>query len=107
MCSYRMNKDGEIEELTDDGIDAIHRAMDVMTRSGLRCLGVCYRIYDIEDIQWKSRTAKTLEDSAAEPLFTDMVWVACTGIADPVRPEVPDAVATCQRAGAFIEIDGN
>ena len=46
-----------------------------------------------------SRWSYKLEDSDAESLFADMVWVCCVGIADPVRSEVPDAMATCQRAG--------
>ena len=30
--------------------------------------------------------------------------MAIVGIKDPVRPEVPDAVATCQRAGIVVRM---
>merc|ERR1712176_541478 len=71
---------------------------------GLRCLGIAYRIYKVDEIPFKSTVSYTLEDQAAEPLFTDMIWMGCVGIKDPVRKEVPSAVATCQRAGIVVRM---
>jgi len=104
LCSQRMDKDGEVHALDDDNKADIHTAMDTMTRSGLRCLAVCYRMFNENDIPWKSKVAHTLDDTDAEELFADMVWLACVGIADPVRAEVPDAVRTCQRAGIVVRM---
>jgi len=104
LCTRRMTRAGEIKELRDEDRETVRDAMSHMACSGLRCLGICYRIYSVDDIEWKSRDSFTLEDSAADPLFAEMVWMGCTGIADPVRPEVPDAVATCQKAGIVVRM---
>jgi len=104
LCTRRMTRAGEIKELRDEDRETVRDAMNHMACSGLRCLGICYRIYSVDDIEWKSRDSFTLEDSAADPLFAEMVWMGCTGIADPVRPEVPDAVATCQKAGIVVRM---
>merc|ERR1719361_1621132 len=104
LCTRRMTKDGTVEAMREDDKEAVRQAMFHMACSGLRCLGLCYGVYGVDDIEWKSRDSFTLEDTAAEPLFVDMVWMGCTGIADPVRPEVPDAVATCQRAGIVVRM---
>eukprot|EP00486_Rosalina_sp_Unknown_P014513 CAMPEP_0201579392 /NCGR_PEP_ID=MMETSP0190_2-20130828/26911_1 /ASSEMBLY_ACC=CAM_ASM_000263 /TAXON_ID=37353 /ORGANISM="Rosalina sp." /LENGTH=769 /DNA_ID=CAMNT_0048013763 /DNA_START=180 /DNA_END=2486 /DNA_ORIENTATION=+ len=104
LCNYRMNKEGDIEELSEDDKQSVLTAMDNMTCTGLRCLGVGYRIYNQDEIPFKSTVSYKLEDQDAEILFEDMVWIGCVGIKDPVRKEVPDAVATCQRAGIVVRM---
>ena len=104
ICSYRMDKNGEIQQLTDEDSKKILEAMKRMTTTGLRCLGVAYRIYKQSEIPFKSTVSYKLEDEAAASLFVDMVWITCVGIADPVRPEVPRAVETCQKAGIVVRM---
>eukprot|EP00484_Ammonia_sp_Unknown_P011182 CAMPEP_0197073056 /NCGR_PEP_ID=MMETSP1384-20130603/210406_1 /TAXON_ID=29189 /ORGANISM="Ammonia sp." /LENGTH=1037 /DNA_ID=CAMNT_0042511881 /DNA_START=129 /DNA_END=3241 /DNA_ORIENTATION=+ len=104
LCTQCMTKEGHAETLTEKHTNSILSAMDAMTRSGLRCLAVCYRSYRVDEIPFKSTVSYKLEDNDAECLFTDMTWICCVGIADPVRPEVPDAVATCQRAGIVVRM---
>ena len=99
-----MTENGDMVDLTEDDINTVKDAMFHMACTGLRCLGICYRIYGVEQINWKSRDSFKLEDAAAEELFEEMVWIGCTGIKDPVRPEVPDAVATCQKAGIVVRM---
>eukprot|EP01084_Bolivina_argentea_P047034 86648_1 len=104
LCSYRMTKTGDIDELTDSNRNSILSAMSTMTCTGLRCLGVAYRIYKESEIPFKSTVSYKLEDQDAECLFNDMIWICCVGIADPVRSEVPDAVKTCQNAGIVVRM---
>jgi magnesium-transporting ATPase (P-type) len=40
----------------------------------------------------------------AEQLETDLTLLAVVGIADPIRAEVPAAVAACQRAGISVRM---
>ena len=40
----------------------------------------------------------------ADEINKDLICVAIVGIKDPVRKEVPDAVATCQRAGITVRM---
>jgi len=104
LCTKTMNADGEVEEYSQDDKGLVVEAMDDMACNGLRCLGLCYRVYSMDQIAWKSKDSFTLEDSAAEELFEDMVWIGCTGIQDPVRPEVPKAVETCHKAGIVVRM---
>ena len=118
LCTQRMTYDCNIEELKDgDDYDAnseiipqdgtkqkVLWAMDKMTSTGLRCLGIAYREFNEDEIPFKSKVSYKLEDQDAEELFNNMVWIGCVGIADPVRPEVPDAVATCQKAGIVVRM---
>ena len=48
-------------------------------------------------------TTATVEDCAAK-LENNMCFDALVGIADPLRADVIDAVATCQNAGIFVRM---
>ncbi len=61
----------------------IQEANEAMAQNGMRVLGVAYR--------WL--------DSPSEVIEADLVFMGQTGMIDPPRPEVKDAVATCTTAG--------
>merc|ERR1719242_1118866 len=104
LCTRKMNAEGEEEDFNAGHKEVVAAEMDDMAKNGLRCLGLCYKTYSVDQIAWKSKDSFTLEDSAAEELFEDMVWIGCTGIQDPVRPEVPAAVQTCHKAGIVVRM---
>ncbi|KAF6264067.1 hypothetical protein COO60DRAFT_1457828 [Scenedesmus sp. NREL 46B-D3] len=72
-----------------------------MASRGLRCICLATRELPAEDA---SRPADFFDSS--ENLDVGMTAVAVVGIKDPVRAEVPAAVATCQKAGIVVRMDG-
>ena len=64
-----------------------------------RMLALAYR-----DVDPQSATATSGVSSAAEQLERDLTLLAVVGIADPIRSEVPAAVAACQRAGISVRM---
>ncbi|MFO0969460.1 MAG: calcium-translocating P-type ATPase, PMCA-type [Gemmataceae bacterium] len=61
-------------------------------RRGMRTLALAYR-----DIPAGAHVE--LEDAAA-----DLIWLGFVAIADPVRPEVPAAIAACRGAGVAVKL---
>ncbi len=39
-----------------------------------------------------------------EEITRDMIWLGFVAIADPIRPEVPEAIQTCRNAGIKVTI---
>ena len=79
---------GQVVAMTDE-IKA--KAAEENTRMGnkaLRVFAVAYKMYDSEPAVY---------DSAS--LEYDMIFIGLTGMIDPVRPEVKDAIAECRTAG--------
>ncbi|MBR4051042.1 MAG: calcium-translocating P-type ATPase, PMCA-type [Clostridia bacterium] len=79
---------GQVVAMTDE-IKA--KAAEENTRMGnkaLRVFAVAYKMYDAEPAVY---------DSAS--LEYDMIFIGLTGMIDPVRPEVKDAIAECRTAG--------
>jgi sodium/potassium-transporting ATPase subunit alpha len=78
-------------------LDAADKAMEAMAERGQRVIAVAVR-----DLG---------EDSGAadqDALETDLRLVGFLGLEDPIRPEVPDAVAKCRTAGiGMIMITGD
>lgn len=50
------------------------------------------------------RDGESLEDLQAETLEQDLTLVAIVGLSDPLRPEVSNAIAQCQRAGITVRM---
>lgn len=65
----------------------VARQAEIMADRGLRVLGVAKARHRVQ------------EDFPAIQHDFDFAFIGLIGLADPLRPEVPDAVAECRRAG--------
>eukprot|EP00741_Cyanophora_paradoxa_P020079 tig00021234_g19380.t1 len=97
LCTSAVNADGSVGALSDRLRDSINASIDSMASSGLRTLVLAYR--DLQGVS--GRAAAAWEKEAPEE---EMTFVALVGIKDPVRQEVPAAVAECRSAGIFVRM---
>lgn len=86
-CS-RILVNGQVKALTAEVKKAIQNANREMARKALRVLAVAYKDLDTLPAHPESET-----------LETDLVFVGLTGMIDPPRPEVYNAVKVCAGAG--------
>ncbi|ANE47470.1 ATPase [Paenibacillus swuensis] len=87
QCAYVL-WEGKITPLTPALKQKVLAANEGMARSALRVLGLAYR-------DLKSHDRVSTEDDVENGL----IFVGLTGMIDPPRREVKDAIATCRRAG--------
>lgn len=87
VCNRILIK-GEIRTLTEEDKDLIRKANEEMANSALRVLAMAYK-----DMSAKSDQIVTGD------LESGLIFTGMTGMADPARPEVIDAVAKCYTAG--------
>ena len=81
-------ENGEIKPMTGEKQHAIMVENKAMADRALRVLAVAKR-------DWAAKPA----DNTPEFLEQDLVFLGLTGMIDPVRPEVKDAIAECRSAG--------
>ncbi len=81
-------KDGKVVELTDEIRQEILAQNKEMADNALRVLASCQKIYDV---------CPSFEDPSE--IENDLTFIGLTGMIDPVRPEVKDAVSKCKEAG--------
>ncbi|MDD6012174.1 MAG: calcium-translocating P-type ATPase, PMCA-type [Oscillospiraceae bacterium] len=86
-CTHAL-VDGEIVPFTDELKSKALKDNKRMADKALRVLAVSMRKYDV---------APT--DFVPESLEKDLIFIGLTGMIDPVRPEVKDAIVECRRAG--------
>ncbi|KXZ55677.1 hypothetical protein GPECTOR_2g1227 [Gonium pectorale] len=98
-CTGLMRPDGSVEPMDPRKLEQMIALVTSMASRGLRCICLSYRNYAREDPQ---RPADFFED--ANEVDNGLIAYAIVGIKDPVRPEVPDAVATCQAAGIIVRM---
>ena len=80
--------DGDVRLMTDSDRAEILRRNKEMADKALRVLIAAYREYD-----------RLPDEISPESLEHDLIYIGMTGMIDPVRPEVKDAIGLCRTAG--------
>ncbi|GAX78129.1 hypothetical protein CEUSTIGMA_g5571.t1 [Chlamydomonas eustigma] len=103
-CTHAMDPSGGVQEMTSMLAESLTGVVADMARRGLRCICLTYKDYNNQEA---SRWAfERPIDFFGDPDKTDqnLVVMAIVGIKDPVREEVPGAVATCKGAGITVRM---
>ncbi len=79
---------GQVVELNSEIITKVAEENTRMGNKALRVFAAAYKMYDA--------APEVYESSALEH---DMIFIGLTGMIDPVRPEVKDAIVECRNAG--------
>jgi sodium/potassium-transporting ATPase subunit alpha len=91
MIRFVERGSGQAPVVADDGVLAqAGESMRAMAATGLRVIAVAFR--SLPD-------GKATDTPRQDMLEDELVLAGFLGIEDPVRPEVPDAVRKCHRAG--------
>ena len=86
-CAYYY-ENGKTLPMTEEKREQIMTANKAMADKALRVLAAAMR-------NWEEKPA----DNSPEALEQNLVFLGLTGMIDPVRPEVKDAIAQCRSAG--------
>uniref|UniRef100_A0A3B5R7M8 Calcium-transporting ATPase n=1 Tax=Xiphophorus maculatus TaxID=8083 RepID=A0A3B5R7M8_XIPMA len=95
-CSHILNEVGEARVFRPrDKDEMVKKVIEPMACDGLRTICVAYRDFASDpEPKWDDENN----------ILTDLTAICVVGIEDPVRPEVPDAIQKCQRAGITVRM---
>ncbi|XP_030743668.1 plasma membrane calcium-transporting ATPase 4 [Echinops telfairi] len=94
-CNQILNKDGEAVPFKNKDRDQMVRTViEPMASEGLRTICIAYRDFDDAEPSWENEGEIVME----------LTCIMVVGIEDPVRPEVPEAIAKCKRAGITVRM---
>jgi potassium/sodium efflux P-type ATPase len=87
--STKIVLDNSVINLTSSKKTEIIARLDDFAKEGLRVLGFACRDFDTEGIL----------EATSQKAEKDLIFIGVTGMYDPPRPEVKDAVSVCRKAG--------
>lgn len=92
----------ETKAIDENGRDNLSRTIIFYANQTLRTIAICYRDFD----SWPpvGTRFESVDEVSYEDLAKDLTLVGITGIEDPLRPGVRDAVADCAKAGVCIKM---
>ncbi|XP_038146403.1 plasma membrane calcium-transporting ATPase 2 isoform X5 [Cyprinodon tularosa] len=95
-CSHILNEVGEPRVFRPrDKDEMVKKVIEPMACEGLRTICVAYRDFPRDpEAKWDDENN----------ILSDLTAICVVGIEDPVRPEVPDAILKCQRAGITVRM---
>eukprot|EP00736_Rhodelphis_marinus_P009795 Rmarinus@m.10054 len=95
LCTNVVSADGTVTTLTEAHKEEYTNRITEMASQGLRTLCLAYKDFPEDGgAAW----------SEADNVEQDLTCIAIVGINDPVRPEVPAAVLSCQKAGITVRM---
>ncbi len=84
---------GRVEPITDESKDTFREMIREYAGLGHRVLALAYRRLDAQ-----------ADNASADDLENALILVGVVAIADPVRPEVAEAIDTCREAGVEVKM---
>ncbi|XP_073675730.1 plasma membrane calcium-transporting ATPase 3a isoform X4 [Garra rufa] len=95
-CSFILARDGETRAFRPrDKDEMVKKVIEPMACDGLRTICIAYRELPADPLpDWENET----------DIVSNLTCITVVGIEDPVRPEVPDAIRKCQRAGITVRM---
>ncbi|XP_048343296.1 plasma membrane calcium-transporting ATPase 2 [Sphaerodactylus townsendi] len=95
-CSKILNAAGEPRIFRPrDRDEMVKKVIEPMACDGLRTICVAFRDFSNDpEPDWDNEN----------DILTDLTGICVVGIEDPVRPEVPEAIRKCQRAGITVRM---
>ncbi|KAE9553498.1 hypothetical protein FO519_003290 [Halicephalobus sp. NKZ332] len=105
-CKYIFGAEGRINSFGDNRLaDMTRNVIEPMASDGLRTIGLAYKDYVFGNAAENEVSISKQPDwENEEEVREGMTAIAVIGIQDPVRPEVPEAIAKCQRAGITVRM---
>jgi len=104
LCTHYVDENGDKVELTDEKReDIITNVIEKYAKKALRTICLAYR--DLEEGEGGPMHEEVAEDGFNKQVeMNGLTCIAILGIRDVIRPEVPDAVLTCQKAGIKVRM---
>ncbi|XP_072847531.1 plasma membrane calcium-transporting ATPase 3 isoform X4 [Pogona vitticeps] len=95
-CTNILNSNGELRAFRPrDRDEMIKKVIEPMACDGLRTICIAYRDFPAgKEPEWDNENE----------IVIDLTCISVVGIEDPVRPEVPEAIRKCQRAGITVRM---
>ncbi|XP_045038137.1 plasma membrane calcium-transporting ATPase 4 isoform X1 [Desmodus rotundus] len=94
-CNRILDKKGEAVPFKNkDRDEMVRTVIEPMACEGLRTICLAYRDFNDVEPPWDNENE----------ILTELTCIAVVGIEDPVRPEVPEAIAKCKRAGITVRM---
>ncbi|XP_061544793.1 plasma membrane calcium-transporting ATPase 1-like isoform X1 [Phycodurus eques] len=96
-CSRILDGEGYLRVFKPkDRDEMVRKVIEPMACDGLRTICVAFRDFPADggEPNW----------DAENQILNDLTCIAVVGIEDPVRPEVPEAISKCQRAGITVRM---
>uniref|UniRef100_A0A158R686 Calcium-transporting ATPase n=1 Tax=Syphacia muris TaxID=451379 RepID=A0A158R686_9BILA len=106
-CRWFMGKDGSLKKFSQKDYDRLVRnVIEPMASDGLRTICLAYKdyVHGIANTENQIAFNGEIDWENEDAIVNDLTAIALVGIQDPVRPEVPEAIAKCQRAGITVRM---
>ncbi|XP_055332695.1 plasma membrane calcium-transporting ATPase 3-like [Paramacrobiotus metropolitanus] len=108
-CRFMLTESGSLLECSDASQMVTNSVISLMTNSALRTICIAYKDYllntdDVDSLPNVEKVSCQPDFDDENSIISNLTCLCIVGIEDPVRPEVPNAIRQCQRAGVTVRM---
>jgi calcium-translocating P-type ATPase len=103
ICSHYLDIDGNEAVLTSEKREEFREMITDFSSQALRCVALAHRS-KVQELHRVNPATITAQEAIKLKLESGLCLDAIAAIMDPLRPDVIEAVATCQKAGIFVRM---
>lgn len=92
LCDSYLDPNGKTVKLSEEDVEGLKKTIDELASEGLRTLSIAYKDIDGQQEEYEV------------PPENNLTLIGIVGIKDPLRKEVPAAIATCKTAGIVVRM---
>jgi Ca2+-transporting ATPase len=104
FCSSMITSTGDVIPLNNSERAKVSATIQEYANEGLRTIALSFCDYSSEEYNKLFNSGANVDDATPTAPCTGQTLLGIVGIQDPVRPGVPEAVLTCQKAGIFVRM---
>ncbi|KAJ3131283.1 hypothetical protein HK100_006555 [Physocladia obscura] len=104
LCNRYIDATGKVVPMTDVARAEFESSIESMASCALRTICLAFKPVKSNSFSDKIQTNESLDPSLAADDDSNLILAGIVGIRDPIRPEVPDAVSDCLRAGVVVRM---
>ncbi|KAK0051870.1 PMCA2 [Biomphalaria pfeifferi] len=104
-CEYILDSNGNpVHFSVREQERVVNNVIEPMASDGLRTICLAYKDFVLGDVAPYEGQLRGIDWDDEPSIYHTLTCVCIVGIEDPVRPEVPEAIRKCQRAGITVRM---
>ncbi|KAJ1569909.1 hypothetical protein HK096_010447 [Nowakowskiella sp. JEL0078] len=103
-CTHFVNSLGQIKIISTEDRKRFENTINNFASQALRTIALSMKLVSTDSYADKKKSNGQEESELNDSDLSDLIFLGVVGIQDPLRPEVPEAVSMCQRAGITVRM---
>ncbi|KAJ1548049.1 plasma membrane calcium, partial [Nowakowskiella sp. JEL0078] len=103
-CTHFVDSFGKVQIISQEERTRFEKIINTFASQALRTIALSMKPVSSDNYAEKVKSTEQEESEPDDSDLSNLIYLGVVGIQDPLRPEVPEAVSMCQKAGITVRM---